>query len=357
MRLGFPILILMAMALPAGLMAEEPDLRAIVTEAAEPVVGEKLVGLSVAVIWRDQQQTFHFGRVHVDRDARPTDETVYEIGSLTKPMTGILLADAAARGELKLDDPVAKFFAKPVLVPNEDRRAIQLVDLATHRSGLPRLPPLSFADPDNPYEDFSADDLVAYLEGFSPDEAPDQAYRYSNLGFGILGQVLERATNQSYGQLIDTRLFTPLGMKQSAIGTRDGQQPNVAQPHTTDRKPTPPWDIPALAAAGAVRSSTADMLKFLAAHVSPPESELGQAIRTSMTPIRPVDDRVEMGLGWHIVKANGVVTHSGQTGGSTTIIFIRPQQKRGLLLMTNTSNLEALQQVAVGIERKLNAIP
>jgi CubicO group peptidase (beta-lactamase class C family) len=356
MRLGLPLLLVVGMAWPAALIADEPDLKAIVTEAAEPVVGEKLVGLSVALVWRDRQETFHFGRVHVDRDARPTDETVYEIGSLTKPMTGILLAEAAARGELKLDDPVAKFFAKPVLVPSEGRRPIQLVDIVTHRSGLPRLPPLTFADPENPYKDFSADDLVAYLQRFSPQEAPDQEYRYSNLGFGILGQVLERATGKSYGALIDERLFTPLGMKQSAVGTRAGQEPNVAQPHTGARQPTPPWDIPALAAAGAVRSSTADMVRYLAAHVSPPDNELGQAIRTSMTPIRRVDDGVEMGLAWHIVKANRAVTHSGQTGGSTTIIFIRPQQKRGMLLMTNTSNLEDLNRVAVEIEGKLNAI-
>ena len=144
--------------------------------------------------------------------------TVFEMGSISKVFTGALLADMVARGEVKLDDPIAKYLPQTVKVPSRNGRQITLLDLATQSSGLPRLPSnMRPADFSNPYADYSVQQLYEFLSGYSLTRDPGQRYEYSNLGVGLLGHVLALRAGKSYEEILKERILDPLGMNDTRV--------------------------------------------------------------------------------------------------------------------------------------------
>src|ERR1700728_3129984 len=152
-------------------------------------------------------------------DTRTLDgDTLFEIGSITKVFTALLAADMAQRDELRLDDPIAKYLPTNVKVPERHGRQITLIDLATHTSGLPRMPEnFHPKDPNNPYADYSVDALYSFLSSYELRRDIGAKYVYSNLGFGLLGLGLAQRAGTDYEQLVVTRICNPLGMESTRI--------------------------------------------------------------------------------------------------------------------------------------------
>ncbi|MGB2636967.1 MAG: serine hydrolase domain-containing protein, partial [Candidatus Acidiferrum sp.] len=204
--------------------------------------------------------------------ARPEidERTVFEIASITKIFTAAALADAVTRGSFSLDDPLSKFLTLPARGIG-DRT---LKELVTHTSGLPRLPS-GFAwwwnllrHPRDPYANYSHRDLDAYIKTLKSSSLPRGKFLYSNLGFGVLGNVLAAHENTDYAGLIAHRVTLPLQMSRTFLHVPQSEQPFVAQPHTKSLRPTPIWTMASLPGAGGLLSSTQDMLRFASAALS-----------------------------------------------------------------------------------------
>jgi len=134
-------------------------------------------------------------------------DTIFEIGSISKVFTSLLLADMVNRKEVALDDPAAKYLPEHVRMPERSGKAITLLDLSTHRSGLPRVPGnLNPKDPTNPYADYSVDDLYQFLSGYTLPRDPGSEVEYSNLGGGLLGHILAHRAGTDYESLIRSRI-------------------------------------------------------------------------------------------------------------------------------------------------------
>ena len=149
------------------------------------------VGIVIGVIDANGRRIVSHGSLEKD-DKRPLDgDTVFEIGSITKVFTALLLTEMAQKGEVRLDDPIAKYLPATVKVPERGGRQISLVDLATHTSGLPRMP-ANFRpkDPANPYADYTDEQLYSFLSSYDLIRDVGLKFEYSNLGFGLLGQGL-----------------------------------------------------------------------------------------------------------------------------------------------------------------------
>ena len=157
---------------------------------------------------------------------------MFEIGSITKVFTAAILADMVARGQVRLDDPVAQLLPATVKVPSRNGRRITLLDLATQSSGLPRLP-TNFAPKDsaNPYADYGDQQLYDFLSGYELPRDPGATYEYSNLGMGLLGHALARKAGMSYEQLVSRRVLAPLGMKETAITLSPALRPRLVPGH------------------------------------------------------------------------------------------------------------------------------
>lgn len=206
MREGTSLLALFALGLAVeGQAGTATDNRGRIDRVASPLVERGVaVGLVVGVLEGGEGRCLAYGETVLGSGKAPDEDTVYEIGSITKVFTALLLADAVERGAVSLDDPVQKYLPAGVILPVKGA-PITLAHLASHTSGLPRLPPnLKPADDANPYADYSVDDLYASLRALRLESAPGR-YEYSNYGAGLLGHVLALQAGRPYEELLVER--------------------------------------------------------------------------------------------------------------------------------------------------------
>jgi len=159
------------------------------------------------------------------KTARPFDDhTAFEIGSVTKTMTAALLAELIARGEVTLNDPIAKLLPAGTNVPSFNGRQITIGDIVTHTSGLPRIPPQwHMADMNNPYASLTVRDLLGALAATQLTRAPGSQWEYSNFAMMVLSYALAKRSGKNYETLLRERLLMPLAMSETYIAKRPPQ--------------------------------------------------------------------------------------------------------------------------------------
>jgi len=326
-----------AAAQPASPVPSDGEIRKIL--AGRLGARAERIGIVVGVIEPSGRRIVAHGSMG---EGRAVDgDTVFEIGSTTKVFTALLLADMARRGEVALSDPVAKYLPPAVKMPGRGERAVTLEDLARHRSGLPRLPSNLDAakNPLNPYADYTVAQLYEFLSGYALPREIGAEFEYSNLGVGLLGHALSLAAGKDYEALVRERILDPLGMKSSAITLSPELKSRLAPGHNDRFQPTPNWDLPALAGAGALRSTANDMLSFLAAHLGYADSALAPAIGTALGKRTPSNLGMEIGLGWLMQPRAGseIVWHNGGTGGYRAFAGFDPKAKTGVVVLASVS--------------------
>lgn len=278
-----------------------------------------------------------------DTKSRPLDgDTVFEIGSITKVFTALLLADMVARGEVALTDPVEKYLPSQGRPKAYDNKPISLLDLAPYTSGLPRLPanfhPRNTA---NPYADYTVQQLYKFLSEYATRYYPGSHYEYSNLGFGLLGHVLSLRAGRGYEELVTSRICTPLGLDDTRIALTPSMHERLAQGHDASLQAVPDWDISnvAIAGAGALRSTANDMMRFLDACQGRRKSGLSSAITSLLNVRRQTDVKgVYAAAGWFVETAHDdePVVKDGGTGGYSTFIGYSTRTGTANVLLSNT---------------------
>ncbi len=265
------------------------------------------------------------------------EQTIFEIGSLTKPLTGLLLANLVNKGEVRLEDSIN------TLLPSESQKpefdAVTLQSLATHTSGLPRLPPTMnwiwmLRNSADPYAAFGETELYEALAKTTPKDIGKQS-AYSNYGFGLLGFLLVKSQHESYEQLLKQTILEPLEMTSSYVQTEPSGV-TVAPPLTNKGRIGDRWTFQEpMMGAGAVKSNIHDMLIFLNACVN--ESVLTQDLDVATQPRFKLSDTDEVGLAWVISKQNNqtAIWHNGETGGYASFLGFNPATKQGLVVLSN----------------------
>ncbi|HJO26170.1 MAG TPA: serine hydrolase [Planctomycetota bacterium] len=299
-----------------------------------------------------------YGETAIGSKRTPNGATLYEIGSLTKIFTGLLLADAVTTGTVSLEDPVNMFLPSPVQLPSfEEELAdgnilhpVRLRHLATHTAALPRMPGnFKPADPTRPYEDYDLELLYSGLVKWKPPRSPGRSYSYSNLGAALLGHLLELAHDRPYAELLRSRIFIPLDLTNTVLVPDEDQRARLASPYDADLQPAAEWNFSVLAPCGALRSTADDMLTFMRACLDEPgagdsPTHLQAALRLARQecfdggPDRPGGQR--MSLGWHLLPGEEVLFHNGRTGGYSSSIVVDLKRRTGLIFMTNSPGTE-----------------
>jgi len=324
-RLPFSLLLL------ATLLRAEP-LAGRVDRLAGPYVEDgTVVGMVVGVYDAGEEIIRGYG------GTKPGPDTVYEIGSVSKVFTGILLAALVRDGTVRLDQPVAELLPEGAVVPASGDRKITLVDLSTHSSGLPSMPD-HFApkDPRNPYADYTPERMLEFLSRVKPARAPGEGYEYSNVGAGLLGWALARRAGKGYEELLAERITGPLGMKSTAVALTPGMKERLAPGHDALGRPESNWDLTAFAGAGGIRSTAADMLLFLKANLTPTPLNDTLAFAREIRYTPPEAGAHRLGLGWH-VSPSGIFWHNGQTGGYHSFAAVDVAHRRAVLILADTA--------------------
>lgn len=324
-----------------------------IQEAVRPYIDKRQArGIVVGLIEPDgSRRVLTFG--DAGEGAQPlAASSVFEIGSITKTFTGTVLADMVRRGDVKLDDPVSKYLPRGVRVPSLDGRQITLLDLATHLSGLPRLPTGYVSpDPANPYGGYAAKDLYAFLNSHELARAPGAKFEYSNLGMGLLGHALARAAGaKSFQTLVAERVLRPLGMKMTAYGRTGALAPWMTRGYNQQGEVATYFDMAddaVLTGGGGLNSNVTDLMTYLDANIGEPTSPLEQAMRDARRGHHLPRPGLEVGLGWMTMRRDPLtlVGHNGGTAGYSTYVAFDPEKRAGVVVLANSGGFEYADKI------------
>ncbi|VAW33627.1 Beta-lactamase class C-like and penicillin binding proteins (PBPs) superfamily [hydrothermal vent metagenome] len=262
-------------------------------------------------------------------------QSIFEIGSITKVFTATLLAGFVIDKKVKLDDNINDYLSLSL----NNNPTISFKQLANHTSGLPPLPlnlNLSLVNPANPYKEYKKRDLESYLTELL--EVPQKSigkYQYSNLGLGILGYTLSKIANTSYDSLLQTKIFSKYNMLSSTTNINNINGVLVKGLDVAGNEVSN-WDLAVLAGAGGIISSVEDLAKFVVAQFDNSNKELELSRQKTFVK----NNNMDVGLGWHIIKAksgNSWYWHSGGTGGYSSSMSIDIKNKNGIIILSNVS--------------------
>lgn len=281
----------------------------------------------------------------------PRGDTIFEIASLTKVFTALLLADAVTRGEVRLDDPLSRYVPPGVTVPGSPGRAITLVDLATHTSGLPLRPDNLNAAPDAPnkYAGYTLEQLHAGLPEYRLAHAPGTTFQYSNLAYALLGHALARHAREPFPDLLRRRITAPLGLADTRFDDDPGTAARRARGHDTDLKPVGATSNGALSPAGGLRSTASDLLQLLELFLRREgPGDLPRAAQSMLTVDRPGDGGdTRMALGWRRTVAHGETYYwsHGSSDGSRTFMGFNPARGVAVVALADAASGGGLDDI------------
>ncbi len=303
-------------------------------------VSRRHVGLVACALSGPSSVTVASGRESLNGNAMST-RSVLPIGSVTKTFTALALADAVVSGRLGLDTPLAELIAETPTVT--DGPQITLGHLASHTSGLPRLPRglrrQALYHRADPYSAFAQADLVTALQAARP-RHPGARVRYSNFGAALLGEALARHHEVPYGRMIADRVTRPLGLQDTTADLGTQLADRAVATHSARKKPVPPWHLGAMAGAGALWSSVADLELYLRALLRPEASPMPTALHLVQQPLATANRWVRLALGWHLSPLRGTshtaIWHNGATAGSYSYLGFVPEAQIAVLVLSNT---------------------
>lgn len=263
-------------------------------------------------------------------------KAVFEMGSITKVFTGILLADLVESKKVALTDPVQKYLPASVKMPSRNGKDVTLLDLATHRSSLTRMPTNIQGAPNDPYPKYTIPEMYAFLSEHQLRRDIGSEYEYSNIAVALLGHVIERVNGKSYEQLVQEKILRPLGMTSSSTKIENVKEwLTIGHDERGLAAQYRGWE--ALPGMGALRSNAEDMLKFLAANAGPAANRLERVMRLSHEPRAVVSPNTDIGLNWQVTKygTQRLVHHGGATQGFRAYAAFDPDSQRGVVVLAN----------------------
>jgi CubicO group peptidase (beta-lactamase class C family) len=299
------------------------------------------VGISIGIICGGKTYTYGYGETKKGNGQLPDDRTIFEIGSITKTFTASLLAALVLEKRCRLNDPVSKYLPDSLPLLQTGSIPVTLKMLANHTSGLPRVPSdleaVTGASPSDPYARYDDNDLFSYLDTVRLRSVPGLRMQYSNLGFGLLGTVLEKISGLPYQKLLQEQICDQLKMGDTRTVLNSEQQKRFAQGNNGLGE-TGHWHFESLAGCGAIRSTVHDLLLYLQAHFKPGDATLlTGAFRLCERPTFNLPGR-KTGLAW--MNPDGLphtYWHNGGTGGFRTFCAYNPDQRVAVVVLANST--------------------
>jgi D-alanyl-D-alanine-carboxypeptidase/D-alanyl-D-alanine-endopeptidase len=331
----------LAFSAEAAALPSDSEIHRIIEGRVRTIAGpEGGMGIVVGVLDEKGPRVIAHGDTGA-ADRHPlTGDTLFEIGSVTKVFTALLLTDMARARQLKLTDPVAKYLPKGTIVPARNGRSITLVDLATHTSGLPFMPDNLPALVESQQSSYSKAYLYRFIAAQTLQHDIGSEWDYSNLDYWLLQEAMTTRGRADFEQLLQKRVIVPLGLRSTAITLSPELQARVATGHDAVLRPTAPLaSLPVfnlMPAAGGMLSTPNDLLKFLGVAMGYEDSKLARSMAQQLQTRRPAGEN-EQALGWMILGKgeDAIVLHDGGSFGFSSSVAWLPQQRTGVVVLMN----------------------
>lgn len=313
-------------------MTTDIDVESVLQEYIENNNG---IGAAVAFIENGKIQFYTYGEKSLKDNKPISKNTIFQIGSITKVLTTLVLMDMVENKQLNLDDPIEKYLPN-ISVPEYEGKKITLRHLATHHSGLPCIPQnFQPKNPKNPYVGYSTQDIYDFLGKYKLEKAPGDQFEYSNYGMGLLGHILSLQSKKSYEQLITDSICKKLDMKNTKLFL--GKDDDFANGYL-DKKQVDLWIIDSLAGCGGLHSNISDMAKFLSVNMGLKDSSLSSLLKKCQKKQCSLGPACGIGLGWIITSTDSgdIIWHNGGTGGFRSFLGFNNQTKKGVVVLANS---------------------
>jgi D-alanyl-D-alanine-carboxypeptidase/D-alanyl-D-alanine-endopeptidase len=339
---------LLASALPARAEPAPEALGRVIDQAVARVPA--CVGLAVGATHGNVRVQRFYGDAGNHR--HPGPDTEFEIGSITKTMTATLLAFEDRQGTMNLGDPLARYGPPGYRVPAFNGRPILLAHLAEHTSGLPRAVP-------NPTAGMSPERLWQFISTYQLARAPGDQFLYSNLGIALLARAMVRRSHESEDQLYARIITGPLGLRDTAIAMKPAQRARLAQGFAPNGQPANEVEFvrgfPAMAGAGALRSTLDDMMRYLDFELGRLDVPLRTLLPVLHQPRHAAGPNGSVGLAWQMRDGPNarIIFKDGAMPGFSSYIAFAPSHGTGVVVLSNQSRC-AVQKIAGQIMGALN---
>ena len=295
--------------------------------------------LSIGLIHSHKQEVFFYGEIKEGENTSPDAHSIYEIGSVTKTFTATLLAHAVLEHKIALDDDIRKYLPGSYPDLHFEGTVLTVLHLSNHTSGLPGLPDdleeLSGYEETDPYRHYHKESIDQYLKTFRPDTKPGSTAIYSNLGFALLGIILENIFQSPLETMIQQVITGPLNMPRTYFDVPENQQYllTTGYDHETGEV-APYWQLNDFRAAGGLKSDLHDMMAYLKANILEQNEDISLTHRET-----DYEDGFTRGLGWVIqpVNTETVIWHNGGTAGFRSFCGFVPDKQTGVVVLSNSS--------------------
>lgn len=324
------------------LAAALPSQRATAQVVGRLTDSGQIHGLVVGYVSSRGQVVYGFGHRGEDRRSKaPDGKTVFDIGSITKTFTGLLLAQSVMMGQVHVSDAIGPFLPPGLLPAKSPLARLTFLDLATHTAGLPAVPDnLPGHDPRNPMAGYSTERLLRYLATADLSSAPGREFLYSNTGAALCGFLVARLAHTDYATLVRQRICEPLGLHDTRIALSPDMAARMTHGHDEEGRVVPNWSPTGLEGAGALRSTAEDLLTYAAANLG----LIPTPLLTSMKLAQMVRCRMGtlpsyfIGLFWNVANYGGrdYVLHAGRSGGYFALLLLSPEDGCGVVLLSDT---------------------
>lgn len=304
-------------------------------------------GLCIAFIKDGKVFTYSYGETKKGEKQLPdANKTLFEIGSISKTFTAILLADEVIKGKMSLEDPINKYLPDSIPTLAFKDVPITLKTLSNHSSGFPRLPMNLYQkgdDANNPYQNYDKKRMFTYLKNFKPYREVGVNYEYSNFAVGLLGSILAKQNHSTYEQLLTDKICKLLKLQNTKITLESADNQYFAKGYDESGKTASAWDLNALAGAGGIRSTANDMAKYVEANIGKAPKQLQEAMDLTQKNTFTQGQNV-VGLGWHFSTRKGhtIIQHSGGTGGFRSFVGFDKERQMGVVVLSNSAEEVAM---------------
>jgi serine-type D-Ala-D-Ala carboxypeptidase/endopeptidase len=339
------VFLLALVAGDAAAFPPDPDVREMLRHRIE--VSRHAPGMVVAMADASGARVVAYGRALRGSEEPVTGDSVFEVGSVTKVFTSLLLAQMVEAGEVRLDDAIAKYVPPSVRSPRA--REVTLLHLSRHTAGFPLFPDnMRPVDPLNPLDVYSSKALFEFVDRYRTGNVAGKFHRYSNVGPALLGELLARRAKVDYETALRRRILEPLGMHRTGLALTPELRAAHALGHTMEGQPLPLGDVRGMLGAGSLRTSGNDLARFLQANLGFVDSPLAAAMRATheTRADRQMPD-LAMGLGWFHATVLGtrLAVHGGATDGFNAYMGLDLPGRRGVAVLSNSEH--EVQNIAI----------
>jgi len=300
-------------------------------------------GFHVTIVDGEAVYDFAFGHTTKEGSDSLTISDVFEVGSLSKTFTASLVSLMVEEGQLQYSDLVNSFL--PLEYQNPRLDDITVLDLVQHTSSLPVKPHFfgqKNTEPDDPYKHYEKTDLLQFYSEYVPSKDEVGMFRYAHTNYALLEVIVEQIADRDYDSLLRDYLFSPLQMDQSFVYFKEDRDSILTIGYDRASRPAQPWSFASFAGSEGVKSTAADLTKFVKAHLGLADSSRWTALASNCLPEIPTNfnDYIYTGRGWQVIKRRkryNIITQTGKTGGHNASVCFIKETNTAVIVLANSS--------------------